>query len=270
MDRGWNDPPMFHCEIGSESTAPPKTKLQLNKRVAYPSMVAPKSDATSQPEKSNPLAEIASSPPRLHPFLKGGPPKAPSAIGDTPITCPIPAPPPPPVAASDSSSASPTKTTSSSSSSLSHSTAVEPPQLTSREKRVKVVGYLRSLTEDLGRKNYLPEKQTCDISKKVLSLEQQWSGEATAAESSEPPLNADAEEKLLKMVEAAELGKWDQALKIQVALAVDHAGMVKKWAMAVKKLLTTAQSYLSTKETVDVEQTQSPPRYFLPSSPNHK
>jgi len=108
-----------------------------------------------------------------------------------------------------------------------------------------------------------------DIQKKIGSLEQQWTGESAVLGESDPPLSPDAEDKLVKMVDAAEDGKWDVALKIQVALAVDHAGMVKKWAMAVKKLLLTAQSHSSNESSMNQQQTPTPPQYFLPSTTSH-
>ena len=136
---------------------------------------------------------------------------APFATGDVPITNPIPTPPTTASASSEEtpSSASPSVNPHSSISSSPSKT----PALSSREKRVKVVPYLRTLANELRQKNFLPEKQSSDILRKILTLEQQWSGDSTDAD---PPLNAEAEEKLLKMVEAAEDGKWEQALKIQV------------------------------------------------------
>ena len=54
----------------------------------------------------------------------------------------------------------------------------------------------------------------------------------------------------------------------QVALAVDHAGLVKKWAMAVKKLLLTAQSHSSKDAPANPNPSPTPPPYFQPSSAN--
>jgi len=266
MDRGWNDPPM----LGLESSGPPKTKLQLNKRVAYPSMVAPNTDPTvptaPPTTRNNELTEIASSPPRLHPFLNGGPPRAPFTVGDAPITCPIPTPSLSKVPAStDASSAPPPALNSHSSSSSSSSSSSWVP---SKEKRERVITFFRCLCQDSQRKNWLSQKQVSDILKKIGSLEQQWAGQSVSLGDSDPPLNADVEEKLVKMVEAAEAGTWDQALHIQVALAVDHAGLVKKWAMAIKKLLLTAQSHSSKDAPANPNPSPTPPPYFQPSSAN--
>ena len=60
-----------------------------------------------------------------------------------------------------------------------------------------------------------------DILKKIGSLEQQWAGPSVSLGDSDPPLNADAEEKLVKMAEAAQAGTWDQALHIQVRQSAD-------------------------------------------------
>jgi len=265
MDRGWNDPPM----LGLESCGPPKSKLQLNKRVAYPSLVTPNSEVAFPTAKHNESSEIASSPPRLHPFLKGGPPRACNdpplsghfTSGDTPITCPIPTP-----SLSKESASADALPSAENSHSSSFSSSLS---LSSKEKRAKVIAFMLSLCEESKRKNWLPEKQVNDIRRKIGSLEQQWTGESAVVGESDSPLSSDAEDKLLKMVEAAEDGKWDVALKIQVALAVDHAGMVKKWVMAVKKLLLTAQSHSTKESSMNQQQTQKPPQYFLPSTTNH-
>jgi len=262
MDRGWNDPPMFHCEVGSDSTpAPPKAKLQLNKRVAYPSLVSSSKTASSAPlqPKPNQLSEIASSPPRLHPFLKGAPPRAPFSA-DIPITCPIPS---PSSSTSTSSSSSEAKTQTSSSSPPASSTS-SPSSV--RERREKVIVCLRTLTDNLRQKGALPEKQSSDITKKIDCLNQQWlgGGGGGAGQDGDPALDDDVQDKLCKMVEAIEEEKWEQALKIQVALAVDHAGVAKKWVMAVKKLISTAQTNAPTQQQRP-EHEEQPPQYFLPS-----
>ena len=64
-----------------------------------------------------------------------------------------------------------------------------------------------------------------------------------------------------------------------MALAVDHAGMAKKWAMALKKLLLTAQSNCPQKDIPDDSSAEQPrsssqsdkpsaPQYFLPPLPS--
>merc|ERR1711915_134396 len=118
--------------------------------------------------------------------------------------------------------------------------------MSSREKRVKVVQCLRRLAEKLEEKKALPEKQAVDILKKIDCLDNQWAGEgemgAAIGTEDEPPLDDGVKEKLLMMAEEVDAQRWEQALKIQVALAVDHAGAAKKWVMALKKLLSTAKS----------------------------
>lgn len=83
----------------------------------------------------------------------------------------------------------------------------------------------------------------------------------------DPALDEDAQDKLWRMREAIETEKWEQALKIQVALAVNHAGAVKKWVMAIKKLLLAAQSHSPESKDEPLQQQPQPPssQYFLPS-----
>jgi len=117
----------------------------------------------------------------------------------------------------------------------------------------------------LGKKGALPEKQSSDIEKKLECLNQQWAGGGGLDR--DPPLNDEAREKLSRLMEATESEKWGHALQIQVALAVDHAGAVRKWVMAIKKLLLTAQSIFPESKNEDQRQPQPPSssRYFHPS-----
>lgn len=255
-DRGWNDPPIFMCEAGLGSDVstsgldvPLKSKCQLTKRVAYPSMVAKSKEETTcdSNRKTNVIhPAFGSSPPRTHPFLKANLP--PRASNETPITCPI-----PPHQDTDDENTNKFK--------LSLDTNSD---IMSIEKRKKVIEILYQLVEDLRIKNCMSEKQLSDISKKIELLDQQWLS-VTGAEGN---MNGEIKEKLVRISLAVEEKKWENAKKLQVALAVDHPGLVNKWIMALKKLLMEAEkiwpvSPVNEKSVENMNNCETP--FFVPT-----
>uniref|UniRef100_A0A1Q3F317 Putative steroid receptor rna activator 1 n=1 Tax=Culex tarsalis TaxID=7177 RepID=A0A1Q3F317_CULTA len=199
-DPGWNDPPKLSYSPGTGTTPP--TKLNLNKRVAFP-LATSAATSTSQPPTTT---GGSSSLPQFIPGATSGPP-----VGVPPMAGP-----PPPVAVGTPPKIGPSEK-------LQTELLEDKTKFPSDEEMKEMAE--RTFREFVGK---LDQSMQAGVQRRLDLIQQSWKdlGEALIR-------------KLYRFAKALSKGDSTQASSIHRAIIVDHGKLSVQWAPALRQLMLT-------------------------------
>ncbi|XP_071496268.1 steroid receptor RNA activator 1-like [Diadema antillarum] len=245
-DKGWNDPPSFAYNAGTQGQLSSPRRPLLNQRVAMPQDYStPKAkdqSHQSSPEGLPTTGDLSSPPPRLtqpstdHHSSPPGPPPA----QESPLRGPSPQGPPPqagtptggPIRAIKGGQVP------------SQSTNGDGDAVT--EEEISCDATLARLQEVLeGCKHCLQKRVMADIQRRFTVLKSSWQNQK---------MSRPVQQMMSKLAKDLQARRYDIAHELHLSLMMNHISEVSQWMVGVKRLIQEARSALPPEEETNLEE----------------